>query len=77
MGRHEGAFAVASGAAAPVCEKQAIVDFLTGYSVETSPAAADKLDSFRDHLAAGTRVYVATLARHRIRSRDRDRAAPA
>jgi len=61
MGRHDGAFAVASGATAPACDKQAIVDLLTGYSVETSPAAADKLGGFRDHLAPGTRVYVATL----------------
>ena len=61
MGRHEGAFAVASGAASSCDGMQAIVEFLTGYSVETSPAAADRLDSFREHLGAGTRVYVATL----------------
>ncbi len=61
MGRHEGAFAVASGAASSIDERHAISGFLTGYSVETSPAAADKLDSFREHLGAGARVYVATL----------------
>ena len=42
MGRHEGAFAVASGAASSIDERHAIVDFLRGYSVETSPAAADR-----------------------------------
>jgi methylenetetrahydrofolate reductase (NADPH) len=61
MGRYERAFAVAGGNATPLCDKHAIVDFLTGYSVETSPAAADRLDSFRDHLSPGTRVYIATL----------------
>ena len=61
MGRHEGAFAVASGAASSVDERPAIVDFLKGYSLETSPAAADRLESFREHLAPGTRIYVATL----------------
>ncbi len=61
MGRHERVFAIAGGDATPLCDKRAIVDFLAGYSVETSPAAADRLDSFRDHLHPGTRVYIATL----------------
>lgn len=61
MGRHERAFAVVGGDSTPLCDKRAIVDFLTGYSVETSPAAADRLDSFGDHLLPGTRVYIATL----------------
>lgn len=61
MGRHEGAFAVAGEDATPMGDRPMIVDFLTGYSVETSPAAADRLDSFRDHLKPGTRVYIATL----------------
>lgn len=61
MGRHESAFAVAGGISAPLCDKHAIVDFLTAYSVETSPAAAERLESFRDHLRPGTRIYIATL----------------
>lgn len=61
MGRHERAFAVVAEDSSPLCGKRAIVDFLTGYSVETSPAAAGRLDSFRDHLHPGTRVYIATL----------------
>lgn len=61
MGRHVGAFAVASGAMSSFDERHAIVDFLTGYSVETSPAAADRVDHFGEHLRPGTRVYVATL----------------
>ena len=61
MGRHERAFAVDDGDSIPLCDNRAIADFLTGYSVETSPAAADRLDSFRDHLQPGTRVYIATL----------------
>ena len=61
MGRHETALAVVGGTGSASGEKQAIADLLAGYSVETSPAAADRLDSFSDHLPAGTRVYVATL----------------
>ena len=42
-------------------EKQAVIDFLADYSVETSPTAAQRTPSFRDLLPAGTRVYVAAL----------------
>ncbi len=42
-------------------EKRPIADFLSGYSVETSPGAAENIGRFRDYLPAGTRVYIAAL----------------
>jgi len=41
--------------------KQAVVDFLTGYSIETTPAGATKIADFRDHLPVGATVYVTHL----------------
>ena len=35
--------------------------FLQGYSIEVMPRTAQKVDSFRDILPAGTRVYIAHI----------------
>lgn len=52
-----------SAAFAPtaVPERAWVRDFLQGFSVETSVGAAAKVESFADHLPAGTRVYIACL----------------
>jgi methylenetetrahydrofolate reductase (NADPH) len=42
-------------------EKHWVRAFLDGFSVETSVGAAAKVDSFADHLPAGTRVFIACL----------------
>ena len=41
--------------------KQAVIGFLTGFSLETTPAIAAKVQSFSDLLPAGTSVYIAML----------------
>lgn len=41
--------------------KQSVVDFLTGFSIETTPGIAEKLPSFAEILPAGTSVYIAFL----------------
>ena len=38
-----------------------IETFLQGYSIEVMPRTAEKIDSFRDYLPMGTRVYIAHL----------------
>ncbi len=38
-----------------------IADFLKGYSIEVMPRTAEKIDSFRDLLPGGTRVYIAHI----------------
>lgn len=38
-----------------------IRDFLSGFSLETTPPMAAKVESFRDHLRPGTSVYVTFL----------------
>lgn len=43
-------------------EQQRIVDFLDGFSIETTPGAAAKIESYRTLLAAGTTVNVTFLA---------------
>ena len=35
--------------------------FLKGYSIEVMPRTAAKVEDFRDHLPAGTRVYIAHI----------------
>ena len=35
--------------------------FLKGYSIEVMPRTAEKVDSFRDLLPKGTRVYIAHI----------------
>ena len=42
-------------------ESAGIVNFMTGFSVETTPAATAKVANFRDLLRPGTAVYVAFL----------------
>lgn len=43
----------------PAGAKAAIVDFLTPFSIETTPQEAARIPSYTDHLAPGTTVYVA------------------
>ena len=35
--------------------------FMQGYSIEVMPRTAVKIDSFKDHLPEGTRVYIAHI----------------
>jgi methylenetetrahydrofolate reductase (NADPH) len=42
-------------------EQQRIVDFLSGFTIETTPGAAAKIDSYRTLLAEGTTVNVTFL----------------
>lgn len=39
----------------------AVADFLDGFSIEVMPRTAEKIESFRDLLPAGTRVYIAHI----------------
>jgi len=41
--------------------KQQIVDFLDGFTIETTPGSAAKIPDYRDHLAQGTTVSVTFL----------------
>jgi len=47
--------------AAPAGDKTSVEAFLKGYSIEVMPRTADKVESFRDLLPSGTRVYVAHI----------------
>ena len=40
---------------------QPLEAFLKGYSIEVMPRTAEKVDSFRDLLPKGTRVYIAHI----------------
>lgn len=42
-------------------EKQQIIDFLTGFTIETTPGSAVKIADFREHLRPGTTVAVTFL----------------
>ncbi len=41
--------------------KTAIVDLVGGFTIETTPRSAEKVDNFANHLAKGTRVMVTFL----------------
>ncbi|MEM7209931.1 MAG: methylenetetrahydrofolate reductase [Pseudomonadota bacterium] len=41
--------------------KKFIVDFLTGFTAETTPGSAAKIPDFREHLREGTIVYITFL----------------
>ena len=41
--------------------KQNIIDFLSGFSAETTPGSAAKVADFRDYLRPGTTVYITFL----------------
>jgi methylenetetrahydrofolate reductase (NADPH) len=45
----------------PLTGSAATAAFLQGYSIEVMPRTADKIDSFRAILPAGTRVYIAHI----------------
>lgn len=40
---------------------QEIVDFVAGFTIETTPGSAAKIPSYREHLAAGTKIAVTFL----------------
>ena len=41
--------------------KQQIVDFMTGFTAETTPGSAAKIADYREHLRPGTTVYITFL----------------
>ncbi len=41
--------------------KQQIIDFVSGFSIETTPGSAAKINDYREHLAEGTKVAVTFL----------------
>ncbi len=41
--------------------KQRIIDFLTGFTAETTPGSAAKIPDYREHLRPGTTVYITFL----------------
>lgn len=41
--------------------KQQIIDFMTGFTVETTPGSAAKIPDYREHLRPGTVVYITFL----------------
>lgn len=47
--------------AEPAGAKAAVEAFLKGYSIEVMPRTAEKVESFRDLLPKGTRVYIAHI----------------
>ena len=42
-------------------QKQQIIDFLSGFTAETTPGSALKIPDFREHLQPGTIVYITFL----------------
>ncbi len=50
--------------ASPSGPKQAVIALLDGYSIETTPAQAERIDDFRDLLRPGTQVSVTFLPGH-------------
>lgn len=53
---------VADGArVVPTTLEEGIVDFLTGFTAETTPGSARKISNYRDHLRPGTIVYITFL----------------
>jgi len=45
----------------PASEKQQIIDFLKGFTIETTPGSAAKTPDYREHLRPGTMVAVTFL----------------
>lgn len=41
--------------------KRAIVELVSGFSIEVTPGIGEQITTYRDHLPAGTRVYVTWL----------------
>ena len=50
--------------------KQQIIDFVSGFSIETTPGSALKIPDYREHLRPGTRVAV-TSERSELERADR------
>lgn len=47
--------------AAPAGRKQQIVDLVSGFTIETTPGSAAKINDYREHLSPGTKVAVTFL----------------
>lgn len=45
----------------PQTRKQQIIDFVSGFSIETTPGSAAKINDYREHLDQGTKVAVTFL----------------
>ena len=59
-----GLFSFSHKPSAAIAEDQTsdlLENFLSGYSIEVIPRTADKVESFRDLLPTGTRVYIAHI----------------
>lgn len=41
--------------------RETVIDFMTGYTTETTPTSATKIENFRDHLPEGSVVYITFL----------------
>jgi 5,10-methylenetetrahydrofolate reductase len=52
---------LANEAAASGNVKQQIIDFMSGFTAETTPGAAAKISDYRQHLRSGTTVYITFL----------------
>ena len=52
---------LANEAAAGGNVKQQIIDFMSGFTAETTPGAAAKIADYREHLRPGTTVYITFL----------------
>ncbi|MGB1010613.1 MAG: methylenetetrahydrofolate reductase [Thiolinea sp.] len=50
-----------AAATATIDSRQAIIDFMTGFTTETTPGSAAKIPDYRDHLRPGTTVYITFL----------------
>jgi methylenetetrahydrofolate reductase (NADPH) len=62
LGRTEGMSMGSQAAIAPQVDmRQQIIDFMAGFTIETTPGSAAKIGDFRDHLRPGTTVYVTFL----------------
>lgn len=46
---------------APASRKQEIIDLVSGYTIETTPGAANRIPDYREHLVPGTKVAVTFL----------------
>ncbi len=46
---------------AEVDPRQAVINFLSGYSIETTPAGSTKIADFRDYMPAGATIYITHL----------------
>jgi methylenetetrahydrofolate reductase (NADPH) len=43
-------------------QRQGIIDFMSGFSLETTPGSAAKIVDFREHVRSGTSIYITFIA---------------